>query len=37
VALAAMISNPLVPNVTAARKILDAMLIAHKRYLPQFR
>lgn len=36
-ALAAMISNPLVPNVTAAKKILDAMLIAHKKYLPQFR
>lgn len=33
----AMITNPLVPSATAGRKILDEMLRAHKKHLPQFR
>ena len=35
-ALAAMITNPLVPTWTTGKKILDEMLRAHKKYLPQF-
>lgn len=36
-ALAAIMSHPLVPNLSTGRKILDELLKAHKRYLPQFR
>ncbi len=36
-ALAAMVTHPLVPSVSVARKILDEMLKAHRKYLPQFR
>lgn len=35
-ALAAMTANPLVPSVDIARQVLDEMLSAHARYLPQF-
>jgi len=35
-ALKAMITHPLVPNFTTGKKILDEMLKAHKKYLPQF-
>lgn len=36
-ALAAMVTHPLVPSYTIGKKILDDMLRAHKRYLPQFK
>ena len=36
-ALEAMVTNPLVPNWSTAKKILDHMLRAHKKHLPQFR
>jgi 6-phospho-beta-glucosidase len=36
-ALAAMVTNPLVPSYAVGRRILDEMLRAHRRYLPQFR
>jgi len=29
-------TNPLVPSDAAAKQILDEMLVAHKKYLPQF-
>ncbi|SDK19905.1 6-phospho-beta-glucosidase [Sediminibacillus albus] len=35
-ALLAMTINPLVPSDTVAKQILDEMLEAHRRYLPQF-
>lgn len=35
-ALLAMTINPLVPSDTIAKQILDEMLEAHKKYLPQF-
>ena len=35
--LAAMIAHPLVPSLSVGRKILDSMLRAHRRYLPQFK
>ena len=35
-ALAAMIANPLVPDRTVAKRILDEMLKAHRKHLPQF-
>ena len=35
-ALAAMVTNPLVPNARVGRKILDEMLRAHRKHLPQF-
>jgi 6-phospho-beta-glucosidase len=35
-ALVTMTINPLVPSDTIAKKILDEMLEAHKKYLPQF-
>jgi 6-phospho-beta-glucosidase len=35
-ALLAMTINPLVPSDTLAKKILDEMLEAHKKYLPKF-
>ncbi len=35
-ALAAMTANPLVPSLDVARQVLDEMLQAHSRYLPQF-
>jgi 6-phospho-beta-glucosidase len=35
-ALLAMTINPLVPSDTTAKKILDEMLKAHRKYLPQF-
>lgn len=28
--------NPLIPNGTAARRVLQELLLAHERYLPQF-
>lgn len=36
-ALEAMVTNPLVPNFTVAKKLTDELLRAHKKYLPQFR
>lgn len=36
-ALQAFTINPLVPSGKIAKKILDEMLVAHKKYLPQFR
>lgn len=35
-ALVAMASNPLIANDIDAKIILDEMLVAHKKYLPQF-
>jgi len=35
-ALNAMIAHPLVPSYSIARKMLDEMLKAHKKHLPQF-
>lgn len=35
-ALLAMTINPLVPSDTVAKQILDEMLEAHRKYLPQF-
>ncbi|GIP21184.1 6-phospho-beta-glucosidase [Paenibacillus sp. J22TS3] len=35
-ALQAMVHHPLVPSVTVGKAILDEMLEAHKKYLPQF-
>jgi len=32
----ALASNPLVPGVDVARRVLDALLDAHRAYLPQF-
>ncbi|MBU2700136.1 6-phospho-beta-glucosidase [Sporomusaceae bacterium BoRhaA] len=36
-ALHAFIINPLVPSGKIAKTLLDEMLVAHKKYLPQFR
>jgi 6-phospho-beta-glucosidase len=36
-ALKAMITHPLVPNFDTGRKLLDELLKAHKKYLPQFK
>ena len=36
-ALLAMTTNPLVSDDTAGRKLLNEMLLAHKKYLPQFK
>lgn len=36
-ALQAFILNPLIPSGTIAKKLLNEMLIAHKKYLPQFK
>jgi len=36
-ALVAMITNPLVQSEVLGRKVLDELLIAHKRHLPQFK
>lgn len=35
-ALQAFIINPLVPSGETAKRVLDELLIAHKKYLPQF-
>ncbi|MGL4849345.1 MAG: 6-phospho-beta-glucosidase, partial [Clostridium sp.] len=35
-ALLAMVTNPLVSNDEKGRKILNDLLVAHKKYLPQF-
>lgn len=35
-ALQAFTTNPLVPSGEMAKKLLDEMLVAHKKYLPQF-
>ena len=35
-ALQAFILNPQVPSGETAKKVLDELLIAHKKYLPQF-
>jgi 6-phospho-beta-glucosidase len=35
-ALMAMMENPLVPDFSTAKACLEEMLLAHKRYLPQF-
>ncbi|MBE7128828.1 6-phospho-beta-glucosidase [Bacillus mycoides] len=35
-ALQAFIINPLIPSGETAKRVLDELLIAHKRYLPQF-
>lgn len=36
-ALQAFTINPLVPAGNIAKKLLDEMLVAHKKYLPQFK
>jgi alpha-galactosidase len=36
-ALQAMVNDPLIPSLTAARAILDELLEAHQDYLPQFK
>lgn len=36
IALQAFIINPLVPSGETAKRVLDELLIAHKKYLPQF-
>ena len=36
-ALVAMVTNPLVQSEVLGRKVLDELLIAHKRHLPQFK
>ncbi|MCS6109395.1 6-phospho-beta-glucosidase [Clostridium botulinum] len=36
-ALQAFIINPLVPSGNVAKTVLDELLLAHKRYLPQFK
>lgn len=35
-ALQAFIINPLIPSGETAKRVLDELLIAHKKYLPQF-
>ena len=35
-ALQAFTINPLIPSGKTAERILDELLVAHKRYLPQF-
>ena len=35
-ALQAFIMNPLIPSGQAAKDLLDEMLVANKKYLPQF-
>ena len=35
-ALQAFILNPQIPAGTNAKRVLDELLIAHKKYLPQF-
>ena len=37
VALAAMITNPLVPSYAVGKKLLDELLVAHRKHLPQFK
>ncbi len=36
VALAALVANPIVPSVKVAKPLLDDLLAAHAKYLPQF-
>lgn len=36
-ALQAIITHPLVPNYSTGKKILDELLKAHRKYLPQFK
>ncbi|WP_091348783.1 6-phospho-beta-glucosidase [Anaerobranca gottschalkii] len=36
-ALQAFILNPLIPSGNIAKKLLDEMLVVHKKYLPQFK
>jgi 6-phospho-beta-glucosidase len=36
VALDAMITNPLVPSYAVGKKLLDELLAAHRKHLPQF-
>jgi len=36
-ALEAMVTHPLVPDYNTGKKILDALLKAHRKYLPQFK
>lgn len=36
-ALVAMVTNPLVQSLDRGKKVLDQMLLAHSRYLPQFK
>ena len=35
-ALQAFILNPQIPSGETAKRVLDELLIAHKKYLPQF-
>ncbi|MGE5529214.1 MAG: 6-phospho-beta-glucosidase, partial [Patescibacteria group bacterium] len=35
-ALQTLVLDPVMPNPETARKILDELLLAHRRYLPQF-
>ena len=32
-----MVTNPLVQSETTGRKVLDALLLAHEKHLPQFK
>ena len=36
-ALEAFILNPLIPSGKNAKEVLDELLIAHEKYLPQFK
>ncbi len=36
-AFIAMVTNPLVQSETTGRKVLDALLLAHEKHLPQFK
>ena len=36
-ALQAFTTNPLIPGTEIARKVLNELLDAHKKYLPQFK
>ena len=35
-ALQAFALNPLIPSGKTAKRVLDELLVAHKKYLPQF-
>ena len=35
-ALQAFILNPQIPSGATAKRVLDELLLAHKKYLPQF-
>ncbi len=35
-ALQAFMMNPLIPSGATAKRVLDELMVAHKKYLPQF-